>query len=143
MTARAAGGIIAAIAQTAGLDDPTTAHVLRHTLATILDALNVITVGRRPTCENGRRDRHRAGFPGISAGSAHRATPPPVRRGRQDGAGATCSGSSSCGPRTRRCPEPGTGSRSTGPCSRLPGPCRWPRRHPPCRRSCKSAWPCP
>ncbi|MER5326286.1 tyrosine-type recombinase/integrase [Streptosporangium roseum] len=32
----AAGGIIAEIAQTAGLDDPTTAHVLRHTLATTL-----------------------------------------------------------------------------------------------------------
>ncbi|MFI7470570.1 tyrosine-type recombinase/integrase [Nonomuraea sp. NPDC049646] len=36
LTARAAGGIIAAIAQTAGLDDPTTAHILRHTLATTL-----------------------------------------------------------------------------------------------------------
>ncbi|MFI0420769.1 tyrosine-type recombinase/integrase [Spongiactinospora sp. 9N601] len=36
LTARAAGGIIAEIAQTAGLDDPTTAHVLRHTLATTL-----------------------------------------------------------------------------------------------------------
>ncbi|GAA3164156.1 tyrosine-type recombinase/integrase [Nonomuraea roseoviolacea] len=36
LTARAAGGIIAAIAQTAGLDDATTAHVLRHTLATTL-----------------------------------------------------------------------------------------------------------
>ncbi|MEU0569269.1 tyrosine-type recombinase/integrase [Nonomuraea sp. NPDC005983] len=29
--------MIAAIAQTAGLDAPTTAHVLRHTLATTLD----------------------------------------------------------------------------------------------------------
>ncbi|MET8336038.1 tyrosine-type recombinase/integrase [Streptosporangium canum] len=36
LTSRAAGGIIAEIAQTAGLDDPTTAHVLRHTLATTL-----------------------------------------------------------------------------------------------------------
>ncbi|MGN9846084.1 cytochrome P450 [Nonomuraea sp. H19] len=36
LTARAAGGTIAEIAQTAGLDDPTTAHVLRHTLATTL-----------------------------------------------------------------------------------------------------------
>ncbi|MFB4271479.1 tyrosine-type recombinase/integrase [Nonomuraea sp. GTA35] len=36
LTARAAGGIIAEIAQTAGPDDPTTAHVLRHTLATTL-----------------------------------------------------------------------------------------------------------
>ncbi|WP_157255000.1 tyrosine-type recombinase/integrase [Nonomuraea typhae] len=36
LSARAAGGIIADIAQTAGLDDPTTAHVLRHTLATTL-----------------------------------------------------------------------------------------------------------
>jgi site-specific recombinase XerD len=36
LTARAASGIIAEIAQTAGLDDPTTAHVLRHTLATTL-----------------------------------------------------------------------------------------------------------
>ncbi|MCG5218098.1 tyrosine-type recombinase/integrase [Streptosporangium soli] len=36
LTARAAGGIITEIAQTAGLDDPTTAHVLRHTLATTL-----------------------------------------------------------------------------------------------------------
>ncbi|MEU4550326.1 tyrosine-type recombinase/integrase [Nonomuraea dietziae] len=36
LTARAAGGIIAAIAQTAGLDDATTAHVLRHTLTTTL-----------------------------------------------------------------------------------------------------------
>ncbi|TMR89296.1 tyrosine-type recombinase/integrase [Nonomuraea basaltis] len=33
---RAAGGIIAEIAQRAGLDDPTTAPVLRHTLATTL-----------------------------------------------------------------------------------------------------------
>ncbi|MGP3937345.1 tyrosine-type recombinase/integrase [Nonomuraea sp. KM88] len=36
LSARAAGGIIAEIAQTAGLDDPTTAHVLRHTLTTTL-----------------------------------------------------------------------------------------------------------
>ncbi|MEW9555303.1 tyrosine-type recombinase/integrase [Nonomuraea sp. NPDC050783] len=36
LSARAAGGIIAEIAQTAGLDDPTTVHVLRHTLATTL-----------------------------------------------------------------------------------------------------------
>ncbi|MFB9682192.1 tyrosine-type recombinase/integrase [Streptosporangium vulgare] len=36
LSARAAGGIIAEIAQNAGLDDPTTAHVLRHTLATTL-----------------------------------------------------------------------------------------------------------
>lgn len=36
LSARAAGGIIAEIARTAGLDDPTTAHVLRHTLATTL-----------------------------------------------------------------------------------------------------------
>ncbi|MCW2876806.1 MAG: phage integrase family protein [Sphaerisporangium sp.] len=36
LSARAAGGIIAEIAETAGLDDPTTAHVLRHTLATTL-----------------------------------------------------------------------------------------------------------
>ncbi|NUW35822.1 tyrosine-type recombinase/integrase [Nonomuraea sp. SMC257] len=36
LSSRAAGGIIAEIAQTAGLDDPTTAHVLRHTLATTL-----------------------------------------------------------------------------------------------------------
>ncbi|MEW9554968.1 tyrosine-type recombinase/integrase [Nonomuraea sp. NPDC050783] len=36
LTARAAGGIIAEIAQTAGLDDLTTAHVLRNTLATTL-----------------------------------------------------------------------------------------------------------
>ncbi|MEV4582936.1 tyrosine-type recombinase/integrase [Nonomuraea jabiensis] len=36
LSARAAGGIIAAIARTAGLDDATTAHVLRHTLATTL-----------------------------------------------------------------------------------------------------------
>ncbi|NUT03620.1 MAG: tyrosine-type recombinase/integrase [Hamadaea sp.] len=36
LTARAAGGIIAGIARTAGLDDPTTAHVLLHTLAATL-----------------------------------------------------------------------------------------------------------
>ncbi|MDP4510246.1 tyrosine-type recombinase/integrase [Nonomuraea turcica] len=36
LTARAASSIITKIAQTAGLDDPTTAHVLRHTLATTL-----------------------------------------------------------------------------------------------------------
>ncbi|WP_308805714.1 tyrosine-type recombinase/integrase [Acrocarpospora corrugata] len=36
LSARAASGIIAKIAQTAGLDDATTAHVLRHTLATTL-----------------------------------------------------------------------------------------------------------
>ncbi|MGW0593115.1 tyrosine-type recombinase/integrase [Streptosporangium sp. NPDC002607] len=36
LSARAAGGIIAEIAQNVGLDDPTTAHVLRHTLATTL-----------------------------------------------------------------------------------------------------------
>jgi site-specific recombinase XerD len=36
LTSRAASGIIAEIAHTAGLDDPTTAHVLRHTLATTL-----------------------------------------------------------------------------------------------------------
>ncbi|MGW0194789.1 tyrosine-type recombinase/integrase [Nonomuraea sp. NPDC003201] len=36
LSTRAAGGIIAEIAQNAGLDDPTTAHVLRHTLATTL-----------------------------------------------------------------------------------------------------------
>ncbi|MET8052771.1 tyrosine-type recombinase/integrase [Streptosporangium sp. NPDC005286] len=36
LTAHAAGGIIATVAQTAGLDDPTTAHVLRHMPATTL-----------------------------------------------------------------------------------------------------------
>ncbi|MGV9779284.1 tyrosine-type recombinase/integrase [Streptosporangium sp. NPDC003464] len=36
LTARAAGGIIATTARRAGLDDPTAAHVLRHTLATTL-----------------------------------------------------------------------------------------------------------
>ncbi|MFI6739190.1 tyrosine-type recombinase/integrase [Nonomuraea sp. NPDC050451] len=36
LAARAASGIIATIAQRAGLADPTTAHVLRHTLATTL-----------------------------------------------------------------------------------------------------------
>ncbi|MFG1967495.1 tyrosine-type recombinase/integrase [Nonomuraea sp. NPDC049028] len=36
LTARAVGGIISTIAQTAGLDDLTTAHALRHTLATTL-----------------------------------------------------------------------------------------------------------
>jgi integrase/recombinase XerD len=36
LIARAAGGLIAEITQTAGLDDPITAHVLRHTLATTL-----------------------------------------------------------------------------------------------------------
>ncbi|MFJ2032323.1 tyrosine-type recombinase/integrase [Streptosporangium sp. NPDC087985] len=36
LTARAASGIIATIAQRSGLDDPTTTHVLRHTLATTL-----------------------------------------------------------------------------------------------------------
>ncbi|TDD18934.1 tyrosine-type recombinase/integrase [Nonomuraea diastatica] len=33
LTARAAGGILAEIARMAGLDDATTAHILRHTLA--------------------------------------------------------------------------------------------------------------
>jgi site-specific recombinase XerD len=36
LSARAASSIITEIAQAAGLDDPTTAHVLRHTLATAL-----------------------------------------------------------------------------------------------------------